>query len=155
VIFRVVLAVVLTTALLSVATPAMAEAGANRADSTMDRQLGELSAELGTMVETDDPTAGRGARQIVELRLPARSLTSAAVTRLRFQSHEGVALASWRVGDGAKTSSTRLAGVPVRAVDGGPVTLREPGTHRLVFELRARAGEPVLTVGRLGGGTDA
>jgi len=154
VIFRVVLAVVLTTALLAVVTPAMADAGANRADSTMDRQLETLAADLGRMVGTDDPTAGRGARHVAELRLPGRSLTSAAVTRLRFDSREGVAVASWRVGDDAG-SRTRVAGVPVRGVSGGALTLREPGSHRLVFELRRRAGSPVLTVKRLGGETDA
>ncbi|MBX0286096.1 DUF7311 family protein [Haloarcula salinisoli] len=153
-ILRVVLAAVLTAALLAVALPAMADVGANRAESTMDRQLGTLGEELETMVETDDPTVGRGARHVAKLRLPDRSLTSAAVTRLRFLSREEVAVASWRVGDSA-TSRTRLAGVPVRGAGGGPVTVREPGTHRLVFELRSRAGKPVLTVKRLGGETDA
>ena len=153
-ILRVVLAVVLTATLLAAALPAMAAAGANRADSSMHRQLGVLSEDLETMVETDDPTVGRGARHVARLRLPDRSLTSAAVTHLRFASREGVAVASWRVGDSA-TSRTRLASVPVRGAGGEPVTLREPGTHRLVFELRSRAGKLVLTVKRLGGETDA
>ncbi|WP_277540385.1 DUF7311 family protein [Haloarcula laminariae] len=153
-ILRVVLAVALTTALLAAVTPAIADAGADRADSAMDRQLGALADELGAMVETDDPTAGPGARHVAELRLPERSLTSAAVTRLRFGNRGGVAVASWRVGDGA-TSHTRLAGVPVRAAGGGALTIREPGTHRLVFELRSRAGETVLQVARLGGEYDA
>lgn len=154
-ILRVVLAVVLTTTLLAAAAPAMADAGASRADSAMHRQLGALAADLETMVETDDPTAGHGARHVAKVRLPDRSLTSAAVTRLRFHSREGVALAAWRVGNGTRHSSKRLAGVPVRAVGGGVVTLREPGTHRLAFELRSRAGAVVLTVKRLGGETDA
>lgn len=153
-IVRVVLAVTLTTALLAVATPAMSAAGADRADSTMDRQLSALADDLGALVETNDPTVGPGASHVVALRLPDRSLTSVAVTQLRFHSREGVGLASWRVGDDA-TSHTRLAGVPIRAVDGGALTVREPGNHRLVFELRLRAGEPVLTVARLGGERDA
>ena len=153
-IVRVVLAVMLTAALLAVATPAMADAGATRADSAMDRQLTALSADLGTMVETDDPTAGPGARHVAELRLPGRSLTSAAVTELRFVTREGVALAAWRVGDDAR-SHARLAGVPVRTVGSGPLTIRESGSHRLVFELRSESGEPVLTVKRLGGERDA
>ncbi|WP_324663117.1 DUF7311 family protein [Haloarcula sediminis] len=153
-ILRVVLAVALTAALLSAATPAMAEAGVDRADSAMDRQLGALASDLGAMVGTDDPTAGRGARHVTELRLPDRSLTSAAVTRVRFATREGVAVASWRVGD-ERTGHTRLAGVPVRAVGGGTLTLREPGTHRLAFELRSRSGDPVLRVARLGGERDA
>ncbi|MDS0281152.1 DUF7311 family protein [Haloarcula onubensis] len=150
-ILRVALAVVLTTALLAAVTPAVANAGAERADGAVDRQLAALAAELETMVATDDPTADPGARHVVELRLPGRSLTSAAVTRLRFTSRGGVALATWRVGDGATRSSTRLAGVPVHAAGGGALTLRESGTHRLAFELRSQDGQRVLTVSRLGG----
>ena len=153
-ILRVVLAVVLTATLLAVATPAMADAGADRADSSMERQLSSLESELGTMVETDDPTAGRGARHVAELRLPARSLTSAAVTRLRFVTRGGATVAAWRVGDDA-TSHTRLAGVPIGGTGGGELTLRGPGTYRLAFELRSQAGETVLTVERLGGERDA
>lgn len=152
-ILRIVLAVALTAALLAVAVPAMSLAGADRADGALDRQLRTLSAELETMVATDDPTVGPGARHVAELRLPERTLTSAGHTRLRFYTREGVALATWRVGDRA-TSSTRLAGVPF-GVDGGEFAIREPGIHRLVFELRAQDGDPVLTVRRLGGGTDA
>lgn len=153
-ILRVVLAVVLTATLLAVATPAMADAGADRADSSMERQLSSLESELGTMVETDDPTAGRGARHVAELRLPDQSLTSAAVTRLRFVARGGATVASWRVGDDA-TSHTRLAGAPVRGAGGESMTLRKPGTYRLVFELRTRGGETVLTVARLDGERDA
>lgn len=153
-IFRVVLAVVLTATLLSAVTPAMADAGADRADSAMNRQLGTLENDLERMVETDDPTAGRGARHVASVRLPGQSLTSAAVTRLRFVTREGVGLASWRVGDGA-TSHTRIAGVPVRGAGGGALTLREPGTHRIVFELRSRGGEAVLRMSRQDGETDA
>jgi hypothetical protein len=153
VILRVVLAVVLTTALLAVAAPAVADAGASRADRAVARQVGALSEALETMVETDDPTAGRGARHVTSVRLPDRSLTSAAITRLRVHSRDDVALASWHVG--ARHSSKRLAPVPVRAAGGGTLTLREPGIHRLAFELRLRAGAVVLTVNRLGGETDA
>jgi hypothetical protein len=153
VILRIVLATVLTAALLSVATPAMSAAGADRADSTIERQLATLADELETMVETDDPTRGPGARHVSELRVPARTLTSAGVSHVRFDSHEGVGLATWQTGDGG-TGSARLAGVPIRAVDGS-LTLRETGTHKLVFALRSRGDRPVLTVGRLDGDGDA
>jgi len=153
VILRVVLAVVLTGALVAAATPAISVAAADRADNSVDRQLTALAADLETMVETDDPSTGPGARAVVELRLPERTLTSAGVDHLSFHSREGVGVATWRVGD-AGTRSTRLAGVPVRAA-GGDLTLRESGTHRLVFGLRSRANGTVLTVRRLGGGTDA
>ncbi|MDS0257928.1 hypothetical protein NDI56_00735 [Haloarcula sp. S1CR25-12] len=153
-ILRVVLAVVLTTALVTVAAPAVSVAGADRAESTVDRQLTTLASNLGQMVAIDDPTAGRGARHVTALRLPGRTLTSADVTRLRLYGREGVGLASWRVSDGAE-SSTRLSGVPIRAVGGGSLTLRESGTHRLVFGLDKRANRTVLTVRRPGGDGDA
>jgi len=153
VILRIVLAIALTTALLAVALPAMSVAAADRTDSAIDRQMAALGESLGTMTATDDPTVGPGARHVAEIRLPARTLTSAGVNRLRLYTRESVALASWRVGDGG-TNSARLAGLPLRA-DGGELTLREAGVHRLVFGLRSRAEGPVLTVRRLGGRADA
>lgn len=152
-ILRLVLGVVLTATLLSVATPLLATASADAADSDVDRQLSGLGERLQTLVETNDPTVGEGARHVTELTLPGRSLTSAGVDRLRFYGRDGVGLATWRVGDRA-TRRTRLVGVPIRAV-GGSLTLRQPGSHRLVFELRSRSDGPVLTVRRLGGRTDA
>lgn len=152
-ILRIVLATVLTAALLAVATPAMSVAAADRADGAVDRQLATLADHLQTMVATDDPTVGPGARHVAAIRLPSRTLTSAGVRFLRFYSREGTALATWRVGDDG-TESTRLAGVPIRA-GGGGLTLRESGPHELLFALRSQGGHPVLTVRRLGGETDA
>lgn len=149
-ILRLVVGVVLTAALLAVASPMLAIGAADAADSSVERQFQALEERLETMVETNDPTAGPGARHVTELTLPERSLTSAGVSRLRFHSRAGVGLATWRVGDG-HTSSTRLAPVPIRS-DGGAFVLREPGPHRLVFELRNQEGETVLTVHRLGDG---
>jgi len=154
VIVRVVVAVVLTAALVAVSMPAVSTARADAADSRIDRQLAALGERLETLVATNDPTAGPGARHVTELALPAGTVTSAAVRRLRIGSREGVGVASWRVGD-TSADSTRLAGVPIRAPDGGSLTLREAGTHRLVFGLRLRSGRTVLTVRRLGGGADA
>lgn len=153
-ILRLLVAVALTTALVAVAVPAITLGSADRTDGVIERQLTELERELSAMTDTDDPTAGPGARHVTELRLPERSLTTAGVRRLRFHSREGVALASWRVGDSA-TGKTRIAGVPVQADGGESLTLREAGTHRLAFELQTRANRPVLTVDRLGGETNA
>lgn len=123
---------------------------ADAADSSVERQLDALGNRLTTMLGTNDPTRGPGARHVTELRLPERSLTSAGVTRLRLYSRSGIGVATWRVGEG-RTASTRLSPVPLRAGDGG-LTLGEPGPHRLVFELRTQDGETVLTVRRRSGG---
>jgi len=154
VIFRLLLAVALTTALVATALPTIAAGSADRTDAAIERQLTELERELAAMTATDDPTASAGARHVTELRLPGRSLTSAGVDWLRFHSREDVAVASWRVGDSA-TGKTRIAGVAVRAGDSGALTLRETGTHRLAFELHSEGNRTVLTVQRLGGERNA
>jgi hypothetical protein len=154
VIVRVVLGVVLTAALFAAAAPAVSTARADAADSSVQRQLTALGERLQRMVATNDPTVGPGARHVTELTLPARTVTSAAVDRLRLGTSAGVGVASWRVGD-TGGDSARLVGVPIRGADGGNLTLRESGAHRLAFGLRRQSGRTVLTVRRLGGSTDA
>ena len=153
-ILRVVVAVVLTAALFAVAVPAVSTARADAADSRVDRQLTALGERLERLVATNDPTPGPGARHVTELTLPARTFTSTAVTHLRLGTSEGIGVASWQVGD-AHAGSTRLVGVPIREPDGGNLTLREAGIHRLVFGLRLRSNRTVMTVRRLGGAADA
>lgn len=153
-IVRLVIAVVLTAALFAASAPMVSTARADAADSTLQRQLTALADRLQTMVATNDPTVGPGARHVTELTLPARTVTSAAVDRLRLGTSAGVGVASWRVGD-AGGDTTRLVGAPIRGADGGNLTLRDPGTHRLAFGLRRQSGRTVLTVRRLGGSTDA
>lgn len=150
-IVRLVIGVVLTATLLAVATPILSVGAADAADSSVERQLDALGDRLATLVDTNDATRGPGARHVTELTLPERSLTSAGVDRLRLYSRSGLGLATWRI-RGDRTASTRLSSVPLRPA-GGELTLREPGPHRLVFGLRTRGGETVLTVRRLGGGT--
>lgn len=154
-ILRIVLSVVLTAALLAVAMPLLSTASADSADSTVSRQLTALGDRLQRLVDTNDPTAGRGARHVTTVTIPGRTLTSAGVRHLRLYSHEGVGLATWQVGE-SRTASTRLVDVPLRAA-GGNLTLREPGTQRLAFDLRSKGNRTVLWVRRLetGGVTDA
>lgn len=149
-ILRLVVGVVLTAALLSVATPIVSIGAADAADSSVQRQLDALGNRLTTMIGTNDPTRGPGARHVTELRLPERSLTSAGITQLRLYSRSGVGVATWRVVEG-QTASTRLSPVPLRTGDEG-LSLVKRGPHRLVFELRTRGGETVLTVRRGSGG---
>lgn len=146
-IFRIVIGAALTAALVAVTAPALSTAQADSADSEIARQLRTLSDRLETMVATDDPTTGPGARRIAEIRLPAATQTTKRVSQLRLHSHEGVGVATWQV-HGAGSDSTRLVGVPLRP-SGGEITLREPGVHRLAFEFRLRDGDPVVTVQRL------
>ena len=146
-ILRLVIGAVLTVALVSVTAPALSTAQADSADAEVDRQLRALSDRLETMVATDDPTTGPGARRIAEIRLPAETQTTAEIVQLRFHSHEDVGVATWRVDD-AGGDSMRLVGVPLRPT-GGELVLEEPGVHRLAFEFRLQDGTAIVTVQRL------
>ncbi|MEF8829222.1 MAG: hypothetical protein V5A49_09310, partial [Haloarcula sp.] len=89
-IYRLVLAVAVMTALFGATAPALSTARADAATSSMERQLEELAAELETLVEADDATSDGDAQRVVEIRLPARTYTSAGVDHLRFTERDGV-----------------------------------------------------------------
>jgi len=152
VIVRLVIGVVLTATLVAVATPAMSTVRVDAADSTVERQLTALGDRLQRLVATNYPTEGPGARHVTTLRLPERSVTSARVESIRLENRAGVGTATWRVA-GGPPERHRLVGVPFRARDGN-LTLKDTGPHRLAFRFRSRSTGPVLTVRRLGGGSE-
>lgn len=96
-IYRLVLAVAVTTALVGATAPALSIARADAASGTMERQLDELETELTTLVETDDATANGDARRAVTIRLPVRTYTNAGVSQLQFAERAGVGIATWTV----------------------------------------------------------
>lgn len=147
-ILRLVVGVVLTAAILAVATPMLSVGATDSADSSVTRQVDALSDRLETMVDTNDPTRGPGARHVTELHLPKRSLASAGIATVRIHSRSGVGLATWRV-DNEQSTSRRLTSVPIQA-SGDGLVLRESGVHHLVFGLRSQEGKTVLRVRRLG-----
>lgn len=148
-IIRVLLAAVVTAALLAVSTPAISAAAVERSDATLERQAEELSDRLERMVAADDPTEHASARLVATLRLPGRSLTSAGVSQVRFRRRSGVGLVTWQVG-ATHRGSRVLVDAALRAV-GNPLVLRRAGPHRLSFELEGSEHHPVVTVQRLGG----
>lgn len=153
-IVRVALAVVTATALLAASAPAMSTARADRADATMDRQLSALSDRLESLAARDDATPEGSARRVLTVRIPARTLTTAAVDRLSFRTQNGNGVATWRVADRNRDREL-LADLPVRP-DGGKLVLRDTGPHRLAFTLVTDGGERAVTVRRLesAGGTE-
>lgn len=142
-IYRLVLAVAVMTALIGATAPALSTARADAASGTMEGQLDELGAELTRLVETDDATPNGDARRVVEIQLPARTYTNAGVSRLQFTERAGVGVATWTVASQKQTE--RLVGIPIRTTVGAD-RLKEPGTHRLVFVLTRSDGQQVLTV---------
>jgi hypothetical protein len=145
VIYRLVLAVAVMTALVGATAPALSTARADAANSTMERQLTELATELETLAEGDDATANGDARRAVEIRLPTRTYTSAGVRYLQFTERSGVGVATWGVESREQTE--QLVDIPIRTTS-STARLEEPGTHRLVFVLTRAEGQRVLTVHR-------
>ncbi|EMA19298.1 DUF7311 family protein [Haloarcula argentinensis] len=144
-IYRLVLAVAVTTALVGATAPALSIARADAASGTMERQLDELETELTTLVETDDATANGDARRAVTIRLPVRTYTNAGVSQLQFAERAGVGIATWTVESRKQTE--RLVGTPIRTT-AATDRLDEPGTHRLVFVLTRSNGQRILQVHR-------
>jgi len=75
---RVVLAVVLTTALLGASLPAIDEARRDHTETTVGTELRAIERVATDLLNTDDPTED-GARRVIEIRLPARSWSDAGV----------------------------------------------------------------------------
>jgi hypothetical protein len=145
VIYRLVLAVAVTTALAGATAPALSAARADAADGTIERQLDELAAELTALVETDDATTAGDAQRVVEIRLPQRTYTSARVDHLRFRGRAGVGVAAWEIESRERTEP--LVDIPIRPT-ASTDRLDEPGTHRLAFVLTRSEGQRVLMVRR-------
>ncbi|ACV49163.1 MULTISPECIES: DUF7311 family protein [Halomicrobium] len=149
-IYRVVLAVVLATALVAATLGPIDDARRQRTSAMVSDQASEIERVADTLLETDDPLDGPGARRVVTLRVPTRTWTSGGVERvsLRPPTDQAPARLSWLLTDG-QPRTRQLPGVPLRTPDGGPVVLRRGGRHRLVLSLDGRPGAPVLTVRRL------
>ncbi|MDS0220684.1 hypothetical protein NDI54_04875 [Haloarcula sp. S1AR25-5A] len=144
-IYRLVIAVAVMTALLGATAPALSTARADAASSVMERQQSELAADLATLVETDVATADGDARRAVEIRLPARTYTNAGVDYLQFETRAGVGVATWQVGSRKRTE--RLVETPIRTT-ASTDRLEESGVHRLVFVLTRSDSQRILTVHR-------
>ena len=128
---RVVLAVLLSTALLGVALPAADTARSQRAATLAADEATDLAGTIDRFTRRNDAVvAGAdGATRLVTVRVPAG-------TALRVQSGQLV----WTQGDRTHPVTT-----DVRLV--GDATLAA-GRHRLRLSLHRRDGEPVVTVRR-------
>lgn len=144
---RVVAAVVLAAALLAASLPAVADARVDRSAARADLAAGRLEAAARSLLADDDPVAGGdGARRVVRVRLPTRSLTSARVDRFAIACARACAV-TYRVA-GGPVHRHLLEGLPLATPSGG-IALVEPGSHRLVLGLRRGPnGGPVVTVER-------
>lgn len=123
---RLVLAVALAAAILTVVTPALENAKTARTERLADRELGRVASAAETLVREESP----GARRTLSISLPGKSPTSAP---LAFVSLGGVP-------DGAERTAQPVADSPARDVlayriAGGPTVVRRVGV-----DLRVRRG---------------
>lgn len=153
---RVVLAVVLGAALLSVSLAALGTASHDAANARLAADAERVTAAAADLRERAAPVASGdpGARRVVTVRVPAESWWSARVRYLAVGGspdggRSGTAVA-WRVAGSSRRTRT-VRGVGVVGADGddatpGRLVLREPGRHRLALDLVSRDGRRTVVV---------
>lgn len=142
---RVVLAVLLAAALLSISLPAIDAVGEERATAQMDRAVERIEASaVDLRQENPGPTARLGPRRVIDLRLPGRSLTTAGVEYISITGREGgPARISYALSE--REPSHRDLTVPIATPD-GDVVLRSTGRHTILLRLVHREGDPTVVV---------
>lgn len=128
---RVVLAVLLSAAILGVVLPAADTARSQRAATLAADEANEFTVAVDRFVRRNDPVpvGSPGATRLVTVRMPA-------ATTLRIRDGH----VAWTHGDRTHrvTTDTQLA---------GNLTVG-PGTHQVRLSLHRENGEPVVTVRR-------
>jgi hypothetical protein len=146
---RVVLAVVLSAALLGLALPVADSARVAHANSQVHTELDHLDTAAAELRATSDPTEPRieGAHVERTVLLPGPAWGKATIAWLEIPpraDHSGV---RWRVAGG--TTQRFQLSVPLVAPPDG-LTIRESGRHRLRLELQRRETGVVVVVSRAG-----
>lgn len=148
---RVLLVAALTVALAGVAFAAVDDGRVERTATRLDAAADRLSRTASLLVDRDDPTARHvpGARRVVAVDLPSRSLAAAPVDAFAVNGSDGPAGPGGWVRYRVRGASQTRVRVPVdlRTPD-GPVVVRGSGRRRLV--LRLVDGDPAgVLVGRV------
>lgn len=138
---RAVLATVIAAALLAAALPAVDSVRADRTNAAMERSVDRIE-RAGTGLLASD-AADAGARRIVTVSLPARSLAAAGVVRFVVSCSPDCGV-RYRFADG-HSRHHRVRSVPLATPD-GPVRFSRPGSHQLVLGLSRENGSRVVTV---------
>lgn len=127
---RVVLAVLLTVAMLAAVTPAIDEGRSARTAIHLDRVTDRIERAARSLRAHEDPTrpSVAGARRIVRFRLPSRSWT-AVDARLWIDGRRD--LIGYRL-DGARPRRAPLRGLDLRTPD-GRIVFEGTGRHRVVL----------------------
>lgn len=149
---RVLLAAVLSVAVLGASLPAVADARADRTATALDADADRLAAAGTALAYDSDPTRDPSVApaRAVTFSLPTPTWTSAGA---EFVAAGGVpggsgnrSVVTYRVGDRETTRRLSLP-VPLRTPD-GPVVLRGRGDRSVTLSLRATPDGPVVAVSR-------
>ncbi|MBP1985581.1 DUF7311 family protein [Halolamina salifodinae] len=133
---RALLAVALAAALLAATLPAVESAAADRTAAALDRDIDRIERAGKSLLADDDP----GARRVVTVTLPAKSLSSAGVDGFTIACQPRCTV-RYRL-DGAGSRTRRLT-LPVTTPD-GPIRLARAGEHRLTLRLARSDGSRVV-----------
>lgn len=138
---RAVLAAVVAAALLAAALPAVESVRTDRTSAAMERSVERIERAGNGLLASD--AADAGARRVVSVSLPARSLASAGVERFTVSCSPDCAV-RYRLAGGL-AERHRVRSVPL-ATPEGPVRFSKPGTHRLALGLARENGSRIVTV---------
>lgn len=146
---RVVLAVLLTVALLAAVTPAIDEGRERRTAIHLDRAVDRIDRAARSLRAHEDPTAPgvAGARRLVSVRLPERSWTAVSARLWIDGEHDRI---GYRL-DGRRTRRMRLRGIDLRTPD-GRIVVDGGSRRRLELSLVRDDGVGVVVGGGGGGG---
>ncbi|WP_424019757.1 DUF7311 family protein [Halorientalis pallida] len=159
---RVVVAVVLASALLAASLPGIDLAARERSEATLTAEADRLRTAIADLRHRESAVGdGAGARRIVSVGIPARARTDAGVAALALGGVPGQARAArgsavdlaWRV-HGGEVRTRRLPGVRVVHCRDGrvrdePLVLDSPGEYRIALTRIERDGERLIAVRRL------
>lgn len=154
---RVVLAVVLSVALLGVAMPVVEDARAERTSSLAEGELARLAERATGLAATEEPGPGGDPRRIVDLSLPESGIAAApidflAVGGVPVERSEPGTRRTDSPGDGSRCVAppdTPHGDVVAYRLEGGDTHVRQvPVDVRVVTDGRVRDdGEPLVLRG--------
>lgn len=164
---RTVLAVALAAALLAVSQPVIQQGARERTAAAIADEVDRVVERAAHLVATDDAVARPGARRIVTVTIPERGRFAAGVDFLSFEPRvdggerdlddrddaDGTSAIAWAL-DGGDRRERLLERIALETPDGDPLSLSEPGRHRLVLSLRGSNANPRVHVSRFDPGGD-
>lgn len=150
-ILRVVLSVLLSTALVGVSLPAIDQAALEATDTRVQADLRQFQSAVQTLPQQTDPVGPDDAliHQTITLTLPEKSWTSAPLEYVQIEPTRTGGILRWQV-NGGHEHTIFVEKVPIQTPESATgIHLTKPGTHRLSLTLVERNEERVVVLRRL------